>query len=94
MGPQNKDLGPERTQQLLSLAVELDVERRMWLKLCPGGQWDQVEESPAPGIEPANNMRPESTWEMRFKTPGSGLQLPGGGIVRELGMDTCTYCYI
>ena len=27
VGPRNKDLGPERTQQLLSLAVDLDVER-------------------------------------------------------------------
>lgn len=29
VGPWNKDLGPERTQQLLSMVVDLDVERRM-----------------------------------------------------------------
>ena len=58
----------------------------------PGGQWDQVEESPESGLERASNMRPESTWETRFKSPG--LQLPGGGLVRGLGMDPCTYCCI
>ena len=63
-------------------------------ELCLGGQWDQVEDSLEPELEPANNMRPESTWEMKFKTPGSSLQLQGEGIVRELGMDTCTHCYI
>ena len=78
VGPWNKHLGPERTQQLLSLVVDLVVERRMWQKLCLGGQWDQVEDSPEPGLEPENNMSPESTWQMKFKTPGSILQLPGG----------------
>lgn len=39
VGPRNKDLGPERTQQLLSLAVDLDVERecdRSWPRRSMG----------------------------------------------------------
>lgn len=49
--------------------MNLDVETKGSQEVCPGGQWDQVEEGPEPGVDPASSTRPGSTWEMKLKIP-------------------------
>lgn len=52
--------------------MNLDVETKGSQEVCPGGQWDQVEEGPESGVDPASSTRPGSTWEMKLKIPVSG----------------------